>query len=53
MNQKWALTALKKVAALPEEKRAGWRQAARVPSKPIVWSRKANISRPCRFRRRT
>ena len=29
INQKWALTAVKKVAALPAEKRAGWRQAAR------------------------
>jgi hypothetical protein len=29
VNQKWALAALQKVAALPAEKRAGWRQAAR------------------------
>jgi CHAT domain-containing protein len=29
VDQKWALTAMKKVAALPAEKRAGWRRAAR------------------------
>jgi tetratricopeptide (TPR) repeat protein len=29
VDQKWALTALQKVAALPAEKRAGWRQAVR------------------------
>jgi tetratricopeptide (TPR) repeat protein len=29
VSEEWALTALKKVAALTEEKRAGWRQAAR------------------------
>jgi hypothetical protein len=29
VDEKWDLTALKKVAALPAEKRAGWRQAAR------------------------
>ena len=28
VNQKWELAAVKKVAALPEEKRAGWRQAS-------------------------
>src|SRR5262249_23688555 len=27
IDQKWSLTALKKVAALPAEKRAGWRKA--------------------------
>jgi CHAT domain-containing protein/tetratricopeptide (TPR) repeat protein len=29
VSQKWALTALKKVASLPAEQRTGWRQAAR------------------------
>jgi len=29
VNAKWALVATTKVAALPEEKRAGWRQAAK------------------------
>jgi len=29
VDQKWAWTAQKKIAALPAEKRAGWRQAAR------------------------
>src|SRR6516225_7198014 len=29
VDQKWAWTALKKVAALPAEQRAGWRQATR------------------------
>jgi len=29
VNEKWALAATKKVAALPAEKRAGWRQAAK------------------------
>jgi tetratricopeptide (TPR) repeat protein len=29
VTEKWALTALQKVAALPAEKRAGWRQAER------------------------
>jgi CHAT domain-containing protein/tetratricopeptide (TPR) repeat protein len=28
VNEKWSLTALKKVAALPEEKRSGWRKAS-------------------------
>jgi tetratricopeptide (TPR) repeat protein len=28
VNEKWQLAALKKIAALPAEKRAGWRQAA-------------------------
>jgi tetratricopeptide (TPR) repeat protein len=30
VGQQWALTAVQKVAALPAEQRAGWRQAARV-----------------------
>jgi tetratricopeptide (TPR) repeat protein len=29
IDQKWSLTALKKVAALPAERRAGWRQSVR------------------------
>jgi hypothetical protein len=29
VTEKWSLTALKKVAALPAEQRAGWRQAMR------------------------
>src|SRR5262245_61359945 len=28
VNEEWSLTALKKVAALPEEKRSGWRKAS-------------------------
>jgi tetratricopeptide (TPR) repeat protein len=29
VNEKWTVTALKKVAALPEQKRTGWRKASR------------------------
>jgi tetratricopeptide (TPR) repeat protein len=45
VNQKWALTALKKVAPLPAEKRAGWRKAARAAAEAESLVQKAQYGK--------
>jgi CHAT domain-containing protein len=44
VTEKWSLTALQKVAALPAEKRAGWRQAARGAAEARSLERKAHYA---------
>jgi hypothetical protein len=44
-NQKWALMASKKIAALPAEKRAGWRQAARATAEAKSLEQKAQYAK--------
>jgi CHAT domain-containing protein len=45
VNQKWQLAALKKVAALPAEKRAGWRQAEQGAAQAQRLEQKAQYAR--------
>ena len=45
VNEKWNLAALKKVSALPAEKRAGWRQAMRADQEADSLDQKAQYAK--------